>query len=225
MPCSPSSPSLPLPRPCCADSHRSSSPRASPLCTTCTSCARRRCTPALVYHPLSTTHKRIFNCDHLIMHAMTRVRATAFRVWSIEVTKRINKWSAVRRHRNSFIGFLQCEETSPPPATATPEQSGCGHWKRPGQLFAAALRLRCRYWSSSSTVSSRGMSASRLQHHAAAPEGPSAASPAACSAACLLSHLPHFGSPLAWQMGHRMGYEQLLHNHTIHEIRANIHCQ
>ena len=70
---------------------------------------------------------------------------------------------------------------SPLPATATPSQLGCGQGTRSAQELAAALRLPSRYCSSSSTDSSRGMSASREQHHALGPFGISSPCPASCN--------------------------------------------
>lgn len=52
---------------------------------------------------------------------------------------------------------------APSPPTATPSQSALGQGSRSGHALVAALRLRARYCSSSSTLSSSGMSASKLQ--------------------------------------------------------------
>ena len=73
-------------------------------------------------------------------------------------------------------------QVSPWPVTATPLQLGFGQGIRSAQELAAALRLRSRYCSSSSTLSSRGMSASSVQHQALGPLGMSSR-PASCSKA------------------------------------------
>ncbi len=72
-------------------------------------------------------------------------------------------------------------QVSPRPATATPSQLGCGHCTRSAQELTAALRLRFRYCFSSSAVSSRGTSASRVQHQALGPFGSCFARPASCN--------------------------------------------
>ena len=85
----------------------------------------------------------------------------------------------------------------PLPATAMPSQPGCGQGTRSAHALAAALRLRCRYCSSSATVSSSGMSGSRKQHQALGPLG----IPSPCPASCSRQLHAHWGVHMCWSAG------------------------